>query len=1393
MYSREAGRDTDTTLEGLSHQSRGETLISEHSLARICTNDSRVGIDVSSSLLHDNLHSSIGILLHFYCRKISTATGKDRTQHDRIANEDLEPRIAGYDGGMGGVNDGNYPTDLHGRPQLPPQRPGPQVKRLRTSPPPSWDAEVVEHSPLMPIAPLGTAFPFAGDIRGALWNTQALLCAKVHRQRCKQGYVRRLCTNRDVVGLTEVHGDAGSVKGYLLPPGFRGYWALGSSTQGGVGLLISEAFLQQFDESFTSWDILVPGRAAVLRLGGRHGRLDLFVNYFATGVNHEIGNIADRSEVKQQRAHMRRILEQQVHPREQVWTLMMGDHNWVTQREDRICKATAEYTGLKDRAEQEDWSQRMESGRGLSELQQPEMTCETASARSRIDRIYSSHHVAEQQDREWRAGALEWVPHLSAHRAVHFAKLAPAARPSQMKPLNKRIVQKEGWDSRVLHMFHHLLAQDPRSDHPFRQLALIKKAMKVVTEHMEAEAAPGEITDDELSIAMRALRAAEQDRFHSVARWLAALPECYGQAEVQRLRNQSAGSIAERMGQDGGKCGLLQELREIIKEAAKKSIIQDLEDLRDDRKAKDLQEDELRRRRLAIGRKLVKLQPGGQAAIRGIMDTSGLVQTDPGEMARALREHWEPIFTRRQTDRSILRRWAQEQHGRQDFRSGRDPAEWDIHPHHVKRAIELAPNSATGVDGIPFAAWRRIKDEASIILSGVIEHLTKDGAWAEMDDLYGQEWGSYNLSWLIFIPKGDPEQDDEHGCYHQAKNTRPISVVNCDNRLVAGAARLAWEEMLGREIHECQRGFLRGRSMLANVLDVEENSLLLAAEGDGHATIYFDFRAAFPSMSHDFLEDAMRYRGIPDKWARLLRHLYMDNGCLIPLGGQTHGGFRLTAGIRQGCPLSPLIFSAAMDYFLRRLAHQYGDGKVRAFADDTAISVRDFLTILPGLASEFRDLELASGLGLNIDKTVVSPLHRVDLPQLRELIERTSPDWAGVTCSYTAKYLGFWMGPGREELQWRKVEEKMLRRARSWAAAGLGAFFTSEAYRIYIASIAGFLGQLAPIPSTWRRVEQDLLQILFPGPRRWLPAAVAHHLSQLGFRRDLVDVTYTAWAAKLRVERYENRRQGGLCVRRRAEHLEEAWRRSEELTTVTWKSWLEGAFLLQLRRAREQAETKGVTKDKILQTILRHGDGPRSAEETDRCRRQYQRTARLLLEKAAGGSPDETLRRRLRRWHTGIWPRLLAPRLRVGLQLVGTHGAPRLAATLLRANLNGWVTSRRFQRAGGCGLGCSADDSLEHYARCPKIWHIASGRLRVRRPGTAFGDTCLFLGLEKNISVEVRLKMALLVYGVYKFLNYRRHRRISVEDGPSYIWQSMKNGARGHPYTERLLDCAWAV
>jgi hypothetical protein len=64
-----------------------------------------------------------------------------------------------------------------------------------------------------------------------------------------------------------------------------------------------------------------------------------------------------------------------------------------------------------------------------------------------------------------------------------------------------------------------------------------------------------------------------------------------------------------------------------------------------------------------------------------------------------------------------------------------------------------------------------------------------------------------------------------HGDFYAPKNTRPLILVDTANRLIAIAYRLVIEPLANKLVSDMQRGFLKDRSMIRNVLEVDWESM----------------------------------------------------------------------------------------------------------------------------------------------------------------------------------------------------------------------------------------------------------------------------------------------------------------------------------------------------------------------------------------------------------------------------------------------------------------------------------------------------------------------------------------------------------------------------------------
>ena len=151
---------------------------------------------------------------------------------------------------------------------------------------------------------------------------------------------------------------------------------------------------------------------------------------------------------------------------------------------------------------------------------------------------------------------------------------------------------------------------------------------------------------------------------------------------------------------------------------------------------------------------------------------------------------------------------------------------------------------------------------------------------------------------------------------------------------------------------------------------------------DDPGAVFYDFSAAFPSVCHEFLVRRLRAVGIPSSVANLVCCLYWGDGCRLSVGGACHMGFRVRAGIRQGCPLSPLLFAVVVDPLPRKLRREHDSAEFRAYADDIASVMTSLRRALPNLLQCFGRFADTSSVRLNMAKVVIIPLGDLDADAL---------------------------------------------------------------------------------------------------------------------------------------------------------------------------------------------------------------------------------------------------------------------------------------------------------------------------------------------------------------------------------------------------------------------------
>ena len=144
-----------------------------------------------------------------------------------------------------------------------------------------------------------------------------------------------------------------------------------------------------------------------------------------------------------------------------------------------------------------------------------------------------------------------------------------------------------------------------------------------------------------------------------------------------------------------------------------------------------------------------------------------------------------------------------------------------------------------------------------------------------------------------------------------------------------------------------------------------------------------DFKKAFDSINHDKLWQTLKEQHVPSAYIKLLQELYAQQDATVKTD-QHSRRFNIKRGVKQGDPLSSLLFNALLEHMFKRLklrwtTDRFGIQLAHAantrltnlrFADDVLLIGRTKAAITLMLTDVY-DLALDYGLELHPDKTYI--------------------------------------------------------------------------------------------------------------------------------------------------------------------------------------------------------------------------------------------------------------------------------------------------------------------------------------------------------------------------------------------------------------------------------------
>ena len=145
-------------------------------------------------------------------------------------------------------------------------------------------------------------------------------------------------------------------------------------------------------------------------------------------------------------------------------------------------------------------------------------------------------------------------------------------------------------------------------------------------------------------------------------------------------------------------------------------------------------------------------------------------------------------------------------------------------------------------------------------------------------------------------------------------------------------------------IHDEQNGFIKGNSTidhvhaLTNVIETRKLKKLSTF------TAFIDYRKAYDMIDRAVLFEKLRHEGLQGSLLQAMTSLYSDVKCCVRINGFDSEWFDVKYGLKQGCPLSPVLFNLYINDLISFLTNlgvgiDIDDQKVRIllFADDVVL------------------------------------------------------------------------------------------------------------------------------------------------------------------------------------------------------------------------------------------------------------------------------------------------------------------------------------------------------------------------------------------------------------------------------------------------------------------------
>ncbi|WVZ94415.1 hypothetical protein U9M48_040308, partial [Paspalum notatum var. saurae] len=230
----------------------------------------------------------------------------------------------------------------------------------------------------------------------------------------------------------------------------------------------------------------------------------------------------------------------------------------------------------------------------------------------------------------------------------------------------------------------------------------------------------------------------------------------------------------------------------------------------------------------------------------------------------------------------------------------------------VKEAIfSMEHNKAPGPDSFPAEFYQ------------VYWEIIKADLMALFYDFYKGDLHPFSLNFgvITLLPK----------CQEAVKiqQFRPICLLNVSFKIFTKVATKRINMVAQKVIQPSQSAFLLGRYILEGVTILRETIHELHLKKLNGVIFKVDFKKAYDNVKWPFLQQTLRMKRFSPLWCQWIQQFVSKGSVAVKVNNDVGRCFQTNKGLRQGDPLSPILFNLVVDMLVIFITRAKENGQVQ--------------------------------------------------------------------------------------------------------------------------------------------------------------------------------------------------------------------------------------------------------------------------------------------------------------------------------------------------------------------------------------------------------------------------------------------------------------------------------